>query len=112
MRSRLKKTTNGNQLPLIGEEKHRVDREEQLNSTFQEIRDIAEVCSDDLFTQNMSALKCVVAAWKQGKVAIISEAEEGSTTNPSYQNVFPDDANEILIGYNSPSPYLMSNDTQ
>eukprot|EP00108_Taenia_solium_P010095 TsM_000332000 transcript=TsM_000332000 gene=TsM_000332000 len=112
MRSRLKKTTNGHQLPFIDEEKQRVDREEQLNSTFQEIRDIAEVCNDDLFMQNMSALKCVIAAWKQGKVAIVSEAGEGPAPNPSYQNVFPDDANEILIGYNSPSPYLMSNDTQ
>ncbi|KAL5108735.1 hypothetical protein TcWFU_003485 [Taenia crassiceps] len=112
MRSRLKKTTSGNQLPFIGEEKHRVDREEQLNSTLQEIRDIAEICNDDLFMQNMSALKCVVTAWKQGKVAIISEAGEGTGPNSSYQSVFPDDANEILIGYNSPSPYLMSNDTQ
>ncbi|EUB59086.1 hypothetical protein EGR_06078 [Echinococcus granulosus] len=112
MRSRLKKTTNGNQLSFIGGEKHRVEREEQLNSTLQEIRDIAEVSNDDLFVQNMSVLKCVVAVWKQGKAAIISEAGDGPGPNPSYQNVYPDDANEILIEYNSPSPYLMSTDTQ
>ncbi|VDM31471.1 unnamed protein product [Hydatigera taeniaeformis] len=112
MRSRLKKTSNTNQVPFIGEEKHRINREEQLNPIFREIRDIADVCNDELFTQNMSALKCVIAAWRQGKVAIISEAGDGPGPNSSYQNVFPDDANEILIEYNSPSPYLMSNDAQ
>lgn len=103
---------NEGSVTFSGEETNVRDREAQLDVTLQEIRGLAEASSDELFGQNITALRRVAAVWKKGKVATISEDSELPIPHSSYQTVFPDDANDILIDYSTPNPYLMPNDAQ
>ncbi|VDL18983.1 unnamed protein product [Hymenolepis diminuta] len=106
MRSRLRRQTNNPQVDLKDE-----DNKDNLESILQEIREVAETSSDELLTQNMTVLKDVLSAWKQGRVATSSEDRSPSEPNSSYQNVFSDDPNDLIVDYNSPN-YLIPNDTQ
>lgn len=106
MRSRLKRQSNNPQVDLKDE-----DNKDNLESILQEIREVAETSSEELLTQNMVVLKDVLSAWKQGRVATSSEDRSPSEPNSSYQNVFSDDPNDLIVDYNSPN-YLIPNDTQ
>ncbi|VDD76611.1 unnamed protein product [Mesocestoides corti] len=112
MRSRLKRMADVNQVTFTNDEKPLIDRAEQLNATLQEIRAVAEASNDELFMQNISTLKYIIAIWKRGKAATVSEEGECLARN-SYQAIFPDDGtSEILTEYDSPHPYLTPADTQ
>ncbi|KAM7535695.1 hypothetical protein Aperf_G00000095765 [Anoplocephala perfoliata] len=107
MRSRLRKQSNNHQVIP-----HDDDHKDQLESILQEIREVAETSNDELLAQNISVLKCVLSAWKQGRVVTVSgECSPSEPNSSSYQTVFSDDPNDLMIDYNSPA-YLMPNDTQ
>ncbi len=114
MRSRLKKADADGQTEYSDETKPDFTRDDQLVEVFQEIKETAETSSDDLFVQNMAALKSLAGQWKRGRVATIADdIPSSSGRNLSYQAVFPEDGTpEILIEYSSPHPYLMPADPQ
>ncbi|KAM3176050.1 hypothetical protein ACTXT7_007280 [Hymenolepis weldensis] len=106
MRSRLRRQSNNSRVDLKDE-----DNKDNLESILQEIREVAETSSEELLTQNMAILKDILSAWKQGRVATSPGDRSPSEPNSSYQNVFSDDPNDLIVDYNSPN-YLIPNDTQ
>nr|CDS27552.1 annexin [Hymenolepis microstoma] len=107
MRSRLRRQSNNPQVDLKDE-----DTKDNLDSILQEIKEVAEASSEELLAQNLAVLRDVLSSWKQGQVAISSENPSPPEPNSSsYQNVFTDDPNDLMIDYNSP-PYLIPDDTQ